>query len=212
MRLISILFVTVLLFAAGCRGGADKVEEKVADNQQTTPEISMELEKGEPSGAQIFREKLASHCGRAYEGQVIAAPENDDFRGKKLVMHVLSCEGDVINVPFNVGDDRSRTWVFTFMGDRILLKHDHRHEDGTIDEITMYGGMTTNSGQESIQVFPADEETRLLIPEASTNVWWVTLTDSVFTYNLRRLSTERWFSISFDLTKPVEIPQPSWGW
>jgi hypothetical protein len=208
MRFISILIVTVLLFSAGCKGGA----EKVADNQQTTPEISMELEKGEPSGAQIFREKLASHCGRAYEGQVIAAPENDDFRGKKLVMHVLSCEGDVINVPFNVGDDRSRTWVFTFMDDRILLKHDHRHEDGTIDEITMYGGMTTNSGHESIQVFPADEETRLLIPEASTNVWWVTLTDSVFTYNLRRLSTERWFSISFDLTKPVEIPQPSWGW
>ena len=208
MRFISILLATVLLLAAGCRGGA----EKVTENQGVTPEINMQLEKGEPSGAQIFREKLASHCGRAYEGQVIEAPENDDFRGKKLVMYVLSCEGDVINVPFNVGDDRSRTWVFTFMGDRILLKHDHRHEDGTIDEITMYGGMTTNSGHESIQVFPADEETRLLIPEASTNVWWVTLTDSVFTYNLRRLSTERWFSISFDLTKPVEIPQPSWGW
>lgn len=208
MRFISILLATVLLLAAGCRGGA----EKVTENQGVTPEINMQFEKGEPSGAQIFREKLASHCGRAYEGQVIEAPENDDFRGKKLVMYVLSCEGDVINVPFNVGDDRSRTWVFTFMGDRILLKHDHRHEDGTIDEITMYGGMTTNSGHESIQVFPADEETRLLIPEASTNVWWVTLTDSVFTYNLRRLSTERWFSISFDLTKPVEIPQPSWGW
>ena len=202
------MLATVLLLAAGCRGGA----EKVTENQGLTPEINMQPEKGEPSGARIFREKLASHCGRAYEGQVIEAPENDDFRGKKLVMYVLSCEGDVINVPFNVGDDRSRTWVFTFMGDRILLKHDHRHEDGTIDEITMYGGMTTNSGQETIQVFPADEETRLLIPEASTNVWWVTLTDSVFTYNLRRLGTERWFSIAFDLTKPVEIPQPSWGW
>lgn len=195
MRIFGFLSLSVLMFVTGCTGGGS---EPVSET--------------EPSGAQLFREMLASHCGKAYEGYVVSAPEDSDFRGKRLVMHVLSCDGDVINVPFNVGDDRSRTWVFTFKGDRILLKHDHRHEDGTSDEVTMYGGMTGNSGHATVQVFPADEETRMLIPEASTNVWWVTINDSVFTYNLRRLSTERWFSIAFDLTKPVEIPEPSWGW
>ena len=195
-----------MLFVAGCAGGSNE------RSAYLSREPGYQHVKGEPSGAHAFRELLASHCGNAYEGYIVSAPEDSDFMGKRLVMHVLSCDEDIINVPFNVGDDRSRTWVLTFMGDRIQLKHDHRHEDGTSDEITMYGGMTGNSGQASVQVFPADEETRLLIPEASTNVWWITINDSLFTYNLRRLSTERWFSIAFDLTKPVDIPEPSWGW
>ena len=159
-----------------------------------------------------FWSSLQSLCNTSYEGTLLL-PENDpQFAGKKLVMHVRSCNDSEIKIPFFVGNDRSRTWVFTKKNNRILLKHDHRHEDGSEDEITMYGGMTTNAGQAGLQVFPADAETQAMIPAASGNVWWVTLDKTTFTYNLRRLGTERIFTISFDLSKPVKNPEAPWGW
>jgi hypothetical protein len=53
------------------------------------------------------------------------------------------------------------------------LVHDHRHADGTPDEITMYGGWAAPEGTAQRQRFPADSDTRKLIPEAATNVWMV---------------------------------------
>ncbi|WP_347923492.1 hypothetical protein [Pontimicrobium sp. SW4] len=166
----------------------------------------------EKSEAKHFWNALQNICGKSFEGTLVL-PENDEqFGGKKLVMHVRSCSDNVIKIPFFVGDDKSRTWVLTFENNRILLKHDHRHEDGTEDKITMYGGKTTNAGQSTIQIFPADEETKNLIPAASTNVWWITLNDKEFSYNLRRLGTPRVFKVTFDLTKEIDIPSAPWGW
>ena len=159
-----------------------------------------------------FWNSLKELCGKAYEGSLELPEDDKQFGGKKLVMHVRSCSKNIIKIPFFVGDDKSRTWVLTFQNDRILLKHDHRHEDGSEDEITMYGGKTTNTGQASIQVFPADEETKKLIPAASSNVWWITLSAKEYTYNLRRLGTDRVFRVVFDLTKEVTIPEAPWGW
>jgi len=164
------------------------------------------------TGAQQFWKSLQDLCGKSFEGTLIL-PENDEqFGGKKLVMHLRACSDTEIKIPFFVGDDRSRTWVLSYKDDRISLKHDHRHEDGSEDEITMYGGTTTNSGQATIQIFPADEETTDLIPAASTNVWWLTLDGTEFTYNLRRLGTPRVFRVRFDLTKTIETPEAPWGW
>jgi hypothetical protein len=64
----------------------------------------------------------------------------------------------------------------------------------------------------SIQIFPADQETADLIPYAANNVWWITLDDDFFTYNLRRIGTERLFTVQFDLNIEVESPGPAWGW
>lgn len=166
----------------------------------------------EKNGAQIFWNNLQQHCGKAFEGEVIEAPENDSFREKKLIMHVKKCGDNVIKIPFFVGDDKSRTWVLTYQNNRIQLKHDHRHEDGSPDKVTMYGGTTTNSGLDTIQFFPADQETSDLIGYASTNVWWITLDDTSFTYNLRRIGTDRLFSVRFDVTKPIDTPADPWGW
>jgi len=166
----------------------------------------------EQSEAQQFWNTLQSLCGKSFEGTLVL-PENDEqFGGKQLVMHVRSCSDTAIKIPFFVGDDKSRTWVLTFENDRILLKHDHRHKDGSVDEITMYGGKTTNAGQATIQIFPADEDTKLMIPKASTNVWWITLNDLEFTYNLRRLGTPRVFKVVFDLSKTIKTPTAPWGW
>ena len=172
-------------------------------------------------GSAVFWRELRKLCGKAFAGSITAdtAP-NPDFTGKAMTMHVRSCEADRIRIPFTVGENRSRTWVLTRKGDRIELKHDHRHEDGTPDKVTMYGGMTTNAGMPTRQFFPADEETTRVVaapannaPTAAANVWWIDLVPGeYFTYNLRRLATDRLFTVRFDLTKEAKAPPAPWGW
>ncbi|MGL4994031.1 MAG: hypothetical protein ACRC6R_07925 [Bacteroidales bacterium] len=165
------------------------------------------------SNPQQFFDNLKKHQGKAYEGTITSgAREGDDFSGKRLVMHVRSCEDNRIRIPFFVGDDKSRTWVFSLDNDRILLKHDHRHSDGSEDKVTMYGGWTPNAGTPNMQIFPADQYTCDLIEYATFNTWWITIDDTSYTYNLHRLGTSRTFSVRFDLTKPVEVPSAPWGW
>lgn len=164
------------------------------------------------TAAKEFWKSLKALSGKAFEGQLVSAPANDDFAGKKLVMHVLFADEETILIPFNVGDNRSRTWILKYKNGSIELKHDHRHEDGTNDKVTMYGGTSTNTGTPNMQVFPADQETVAVIPAAFSNAWWITVDSTAYTYNLRRLGTDRLFTVSFDLTKEVEIPLPSWGW
>ena len=166
----------------------------------------------EESGAKQFWENLQKQCGKSFEGKVTEGAENDTFRDKKLVMHVRNCDEKTIRIPFFVGDDKSRTWVLTYKNDRIQLKHDHHHEDGAEDKVTQYGGTTPNSGSATLQLFPADQQTRDLIPAAAANVWWITLDESSFTYNLRRIGSDRLFTVTFDLTKTIATPSAPWGW
>ena len=165
------------------------------------------------TGSEQFWNKLKAYCGQSFEGQITAgATANDPFSGKKLLMHVKSCEENRIRIPFYVGDDKSRTWVLTLNNDVTTLKHDHRLEDGTPDKVTQYGGTSSNAGLADIQFFPADQETCDLIGYASTNVWWITVDEKSFTYNLKRIGSDRIFSVSFDTTKPVKTPAAPWGW
>lgn len=111
-----------------------------------------------------------------------------------------------------MGDNLSRTWVLTRSKSSITLKHDHRHEDGSEDKVTQYGGTSTNEGFAHMQIFPADIQTQKTIPTAASNVWWITINDSSFTYNLRRIGSDRLFTVSFNLKNPIEIPPAPWGW
>ena len=160
-----------------------------------------------------FWETIKNHCGKAYEGEVTAGGiEGDGFMGEKLVMHVRSCEDAVLRIPFFVGDDKSRTWVLTMGANNlIMLKHDHRKPDGSDDEITQYGGISSNTGKSDVQFFPADQYTADLLDHAASNIWWITVDDSTFTYNLRRIGTDRLFTVKFDLTKEVDTPSAPWG-
>lgn len=175
--------------------------------------VPLQLLAQEVPGSVQFWDTLKNHCGKAYEGEIIAGgKEGDGFTGEKLVMHVRSCENNVLRIPFFVGDDKSRTWVLTMGEDNlILLKHDHRKMDGTDDEVTQYGGLSPNTGRADIQFFPADQFTANLLAHAANNVWWITVDESSFTYNLRRIGTDRLFSVKFDLTKEVETPGAPWG-
>jgi hypothetical protein len=49
----------------------------------------------------LFWNTLEQHCGKAYEGKIIAGGrEGDGFLGEKLVMHVRSCNESTIRIPF----------------------------------------------------------------------------------------------------------------
>lgn len=173
----------------------------------------------EPSPAQSFLANVAPLCGQAFEGRIVAnepPPQAaDPFEGQRLVMHVRTCEAGRVLIPFHVGDDRSRTWVLTLHGDRLRLKHDHRHQDGTEDELTQYGGDTTTAGTDARQEFPADEFsidlfTRTNRSVSNTNVWAMEIhSGRMFAYELTRPG--RRFRVEFDLTRAVEAPPAPWG-
>jgi hypothetical protein len=185
------------------------------ENKKTIKEAVTNIENTQEkkeTGNQKFWKNFSAHCNKTFEGRITSEVVPKDFKDQQLVMHVLDCNSKQILVPFNVGENRSRTWLFSLKEDLITLKHDHRHEDGSKDEITMYGGTTPNSGFETIAVFPADQETMDRIPYAGTNLWWVTLNETHFTYNLIRVGNTSPITVSFDLTKPIETPLKSWGW
>src|SRR5688572_18949851 len=142
-----------------------------------------------PHPADAFWNALQPLCGQAFEGRVVEGTEPSDaaFRDQRLVMHVRQCSANEIRIPFHAGENRSRTWVLTRTADGVRLKHDHRHEDGTEDRITQYGGDTREIANPLSLDFHADDHTAKLIPTAATNIWTVAIDPGrTFTYALRR--------------------------
>jgi hypothetical protein len=163
-----------------------------------------------------FFASLRALCDRAYEGRLVSTDAADrDMAASRLVMHVRSCTETEIRIPFHVGEDRSRTWVITRTGNGARLKHDHRHEDGSEDTLTQYGGDTIAPGSATRLEFPADRFSRDLfvsqnLPQSVPNVWAVEiLPGRTFAYELRRPG--RFVRVEFDLTRPVAAPPPPWG-
>jgi curli biogenesis system outer membrane secretion channel CsgG len=170
-------------------------------------------------GREAFWASLHGLCGKSFEGRIAAKTGGsggpDPFEGKRLVMHVRQCSDGEVRVPFHVGEDRSRTWVFTKTASGLRLKHDHRHEDGSPDKATMYGGDSSGPGTAERQSFPADAHSKDMfvrdaIPQAVENVWVVGLVPGkTFSYALTRPGRE--FRVEFDLTRAVDAPPPPWG-
>lgn len=187
------LALTAILFLAGC----------------ATPQRP-------PSPQDEFMARLLQHCGKSFEGRIVSSvvAADESFAGKRLVMHVRDCSPLRMRIPFHVADDRSRTWLITRSSSGLELKHDHRHEDGSEDKLTQYGGTTVNPGTASRQEFPADAESRALferegIPVSSANIWAIEVTPHIYAYELRRPG--RFFRVEFDLARPVPTPPPAWG-
>ena len=163
--------------------------------------------------------RISAHCGQAYEGRVVTSdPADSAFAGTSLIMHVRQCSPEEMRIPFHVGDDRSRTWVITRTPAGLRLKHDHRHQDGSSDVLTMYGGDSRGPGTAVRQEFPADAESIALFTAqgrglSNSNVWAMEVGDTTFAYELRRppIPGGRFFRVEFDLTRPVAPPPPPWG-
>ncbi|MBD9367339.1 hypothetical protein [Xanthomonas sp. XNM01] len=172
--------------------------------------------------ADAFLAAIAAHCGKAYAGRIVAntpaSDAPDPFEGKALVMHVRGCDQPTqeLRVPFHVGDDHSRTWVLTRTADGLRLKHDHRHEDGSDDAVTMYGGDTVADGTAQRQAFPVDAESIAMFEREGlnasvSNTWAMEIgPGDRFLYELSR-PEGRMFQVEFDLSTPVETPPAPWG-
>ena len=152
--------------------------------------------------------RLNALCGEIFEGRVVTTDAADArFAGQRLLMHVSDCAPDEVRIPFSVGEDRSRVWIVTRTAKGLRLKHDHTHEDGTVDVLHMYGGDTISAGTAERQQFPVDPFSIALFHAndaavSTTNVWAMEVhPDRMFAYELRR--PNRLFRVEFDLTKTV---------
>jgi len=165
-----------------------------------------------------FEAALAPLCGKAFEGRIVTADaQDDDWRAQRVVMHVRTCEPGYITIPLHVGEDHSRTWVLMQVGEAWELRHDHRHEDGSEDALTQYGGFASTPADALRQEFPADQATKDLfdrenIPVSKTNVWAVEVAPpaNIFAYELKR--PQRFLRVEFDTSNPIAAPPTPWGW
>ena len=149
-----------------------------------------------------FFNTFSQYCGQNFEGKTVFPDDpGHDFAGKKLIMNVAECTDKEIRVPFQVGKNTSRTWVITRTNKGLLLKHDHRHDDGTPDELTMYGGYEDKLSTVLKVNFAADEATAIMLPEAKTNVWTLSFDEqkNQFIYSLSRHNKPRYEAI-FDMS------------
>jgi len=152
----------------------------------------------EADAQEKFFENVRKLCEQRFEGAT-EFPQNADHPmvGKRLVMSVATCSETEIRIPLQVGEDKTRTWILTLSERGLLLKHDHRHPDGTPDKETMYGGWAKAGGNSTEQSFPADAETAKLIPEAATNVWTLRIDrdNQQFAYALTRDGAPRYKAV-----------------
>jgi hypothetical protein len=177
----------------------------------------------EPTPADAFMTQLRALCGKAFAGRIVAnepTPTTPDaFSGKALIAHVRECGAEELRIPFHVGDDHSRTWVLSKRANGLRLKHDHRHEDGSPDVLTQYGGDSVDAGRPNRQEFPVDGDSIALFQRQNlaasvSNVWAFEIeAGKVLVYELARPGANpgRLFRVEFDLSKPVTLPQAPWG-
>lgn len=167
----------------------------------TTPSMPL-------SPAASFFNNLGQLCGKSFAGKLVAGDDSDaDFAKADMRAHVRECSKNEIRIAFDVGADKSRTWIITTEGEGLRLKHRHLLKDGTVDPVSNYGGDTANAGSATRQEFPVDAFSKqMFVAEgravSTTNVWAFEIKPGTsLTYELSR--PNRLFRVEFDLTKPL---------
>lgn len=171
----------------------------------------------EGSAQEQFFYNLSQLCGQAFRGtRVIERPQNELLEGdESLVVHFRECNDEQIFAAFHIEQpaeeswDRSRTWVFSLHGDQLELRHDHREEDGSESDNTMYGGFTeTGEGTARRQEFVFTERTG---PNDEVLGWRVIIDPGV-QYSYGTFSDDDWtWRVDFDLSEEVDAPPAAWG-
>jgi hypothetical protein len=181
------LFSLIILFTLSCNQNKDKNAE--ASNQVKFFNHFKSLEGKKFSGKEIF-----------------IAEGKESWKELELEMFVREFHDTIIYIPFRVGDNKSRTWmVMLENGNKLRFRHDHRHEDGTPEDLNLYGGYASDDGTAFKQIFPADEFTCKMLERICDNEWIAEFSDdlSKFYYSLRKKG-ELIITIEFDLTKPID--------
>lgn len=156
-------------------------------------ESEMMLENDPEAAQNEFFDNLTSLCGESFEG---AATYPDDpghvLVDTRLVATIVNCTDTLIEIDLvRDGDTWHTTWVVEKREDGLHLYHDHigdkEYDDGE-EPLTGYGGYADDRGTATLQVFPADDHTAEILPEAETNVWMMDLDleEGRFVYYLER--------------------------
>jgi hypothetical protein len=168
-----------------------------------------------PPEQHAFWSALQAHCGRAYAGRVsdITPYYRPGLEGRALVIHFRECSDDRMHIPLHVDTDRSRNWILTRVAGTIRLKHDHRREDGSEDEVTQYGGDAPGPGLPTRQIFPADPHTARILPDRADNFWFLDLvSEETLQYGVHWPRLGHSVRLEFDLSRPVATPPGPWGY
>jgi hypothetical protein len=160
----------------------------------------------EKTGNDIFFERFKEMEGKKFAGhQVYIREDMESWADLELVMHVREYHHNVVLIPFRVGENTSRTWMLYREADgRLRFRHDHRHEDGSPEDLTLYGGYTAPGSDGFKQIFPADDYTCNMLQAICDNEWTVMFSEELaaFTYILKKAG-ELIFQADFDLTEAL---------
>ncbi len=156
-----------------------------------------------------FFQRMSTLCGKSFAGKMSAGNESDaSFATADLQAHTRECSPREIRIAFDVGEDRSRTWIITRTQSGLRLKHQHMLKDGIEDPVSQYGGDTSAAGTTARQEFPVDAFSKAMFTKegrtvSNTNRWAFEIEPGQdLVYELSR--AQRLFRVSFDLTKPLE--------
>jgi hypothetical protein len=161
------------------------------------------------TSAGAFLAQYARYCGASYEGRSVMVDLGDDhpLDGARLRMTLETCTADEVRIPFQVDEDRSRTWILTRTNGSLHLAHDHRYEDGTEHDANFYGGYAVpDRGSATRQYFPADDRTIADRPARAANEWSkeFDLQNERYYYRLY-LEGELRYEAEFDLSRTVPL-------
>lgn len=194
-----ILLFSVLLIAS-CGGRSDRQRQDTVE--LTDESVEMYSLTDEELG---FFQNLSQLCGKSFQGrETYMAPGRESWAEKDFVMHVSVCENDRVLIPFHLDEDHSRTWMFLLEDGRLRFRHDHRHPDGTPEELTLYGGYADGTGTAYAQSFPADQYTIELLTDTLGRQWNIIMDEALtnFSYQLQYMG-ETVFRADFDLSDPL---------
>lgn len=161
-----------------------------------------------------FWENIQAHCGNAYEGRLAdATPFYRSFDADRLVIHVRTCTDSLTHISLHLDDNHSRNLLVTKANGTLRLKHDHRNEDGTEEQITQYGGDSPGPGLATRQIFLADEHTADILPDRYDNFWFIDImNESTLAYGVHWPEHGNSIRMEFDITAAVEAPPVPWGY
>lgn len=160
-------------------------------SEESETDLTPQLE-GETAQDQFYA-NLFSLCGETFTGSS-TFPEDDDHPlvNTELNITISTCTSEEIEIDLlRDGDTWHATWIISKRDDGLHLHHDHigdkEYPEGE-EPLTGYGGYANDQGSSTRQYFPADEHTAEILPEASTNVWMISIDPDTETlvYNLER--------------------------
>ena len=203
MKNVLFIFSMVCIASLLISCGADATDSTETKDVEKKDDVSQSQE--------VFKAFLANVrelCGNTYLGEPVYPLDDPEhpFYNQPILLSFSVCKEDRVFMPLQVGENTSRTWQLTLSDEGLLLKHDHRHEDGTPEDLSMYGGFATDKGTALSQFFPADKETAEMLPEASTNVWNMVIhpDEGIFEYILHRHGNLRFHAV-IDISEPIEM-------